>query len=325
MPHPSGLAFDPSRGVVHVASTRNPNQLVDLAPATGLLERLDVGTQSAEPLLESRPLIPMRTRTFPGCFYLHDLALVGGVLHGNSVGQNAVVKLADDGPEELAWWPRCVERRGKPVTAQNHIQLNSIAAGPDLARSYFSASADRLSTRRPGHRNFPVDGWGVVFDGTSREPVIRGLTRPHSARLHRGRLWVDNSGYGELGIGDVRTGSFDAVVRLPGWTRGLGFIGDIAFVGTSKVIPRFRGYAPGLDVARSVCGVHAVDTRSGQVLGSFVWPYGNQIFAIELVPSRFSAGFLSPVAGKRAGDAERVLLYAFQTISRSKRRTRRNP
>src|SRR5262249_22603656 len=156
------------------------------------------------------------------------------------------------------------------------------AAGPDLAGSYFSASTDVLSTRRPGHRHFPVDGRGVVFSGATREPVARGLTRPHSARLHGGRLWVDDSGYGPLRGGE--DGRFETVAQLPGWTRGLGFHDGVAFVGTSRVLPRFRQYAPGLDIDTSVCGLHAVDAGSGAVLGSITWPYGNQIFAVECLP-----------------------------------------
>ena len=35
---------------------------------------------------------------------------------------------------------------------------------------------------------------------------------------------------------------------LPGWTRGLWFHGSTAFVGASRVIPRFSNYAPGFDV-----------------------------------------------------------------------------
>ena len=37
LPHPSGLAVDRQRGIVHVASTRNPNQLYDLAPVAAYL------------------------------------------------------------------------------------------------------------------------------------------------------------------------------------------------------------------------------------------------------------------------------------------------
>ncbi|MCL4534607.1 MAG: TIGR03032 family protein [Bacteroidetes bacterium] len=310
LPHPSGLAVDAARGIVHIASTRNPNQVFDLAPAKGRLARLDVdGRLPKHPSFE-RPLVPVRSRFFPGCFYIHDLALVGGALHANSVGQNAVVRLYDDGSSERVWWPRCIEVDGEPVFGQNHIQLNSIAAGGDVASSYYSASTDRVSARRPGHKNFPVDARGVVFSGATREPVVRGLTRPHSARLHKGRIWVDNSGYGEVVI--VDGGGFTPVVRLPGWTRGLCFHADVAFVGTSRVIPRFRQYAPGLDVDHSVCGIHAVDTGSGRVLGSLVWPYGNQLFAIDTISSRLTRGFPFPVGAKRALEGEKKLFYAFK-------------
>src|SRR5208283_2075955 len=58
MPHPSGIAIDRSQRVVHVASTRNPNQIFDLMPLDGLLPRLDV----AEMSLRDKPLLPVRTR-----------------------------------------------------------------------------------------------------------------------------------------------------------------------------------------------------------------------------------------------------------------------
>ncbi len=307
LPHPSGLAVDRARGIVYLASTRIPNQVYDLVPATGYLPRLDV---QSEPLAE-RPLIPVRSRFFPGCLYLHDLALIKGALHASAVGQNAIVRLSEDGGYERVWWPRCIETDAGPLFGRNHIQLNSIAAGPDLKTSFFSASLDRLSARRPGHQHLPVDGRGVIFSGATREPVARGLTRPHSARLHNGRIWVANSGYGEVGI--VEDGGFATIARLPGWTRGLCFYGDIAFVGTSRVIPRFRQYAPGLDVDGSLCGVHAVDTHSGQVLGSLIWPFGNQVFALACVPSQVASGLPFAAGAKRATTREKKLFYMFTT------------
>jgi len=309
MPHPSGLAIDRARGVVHIASTRNPNQVYDLMPVTRLTARLDV---KIEPLRD-HPLVPVRSRFFPGCLYMHDLALIGGILHANAVGQNAIVRLSDDGTYKRVWWPRCIEVNGRPVFGQNHIQLNSIASGRSLATSYFSASTDRLSFRRPGHENFRVDKRGVIFSGRTREPVVRGLTRPHSARLHKGRIWIDNSGYGELGV--VEPDGFVPVARLPGWTRGLCFCEDIAFVGTSRVIPRFRQYAPGLNVDSSVCGVHAVDTGSGKVLGSLIFPYGHQIFSVESVPGQFTSGLPFRIGAKRALAREKKLFYACSVLS----------
>lgn len=306
LPHPSGMVADRERGRVHIASTRNPNQVFELAPATAALSRRD----APPPQLDARPLLPVGSRYYPGALYMHDLALIGGRLHANAVGENAVVRLGEDGAYERVWWPRAIERDGAPEFGRNHLQVNSIAAGADVEHSFFSASTDAISARRPGHANFPVDGRGVIFSGATREPIARGLTRPHSARVHGGEVWVDNSGYGELGA--IRNGRLEVVARLPGWTRGLAFCEDVAFVGTSRVIPRFRQYAPGLDIERSVCGVSAVDTRSGATLASLTWPTGNQIFAIDWLPRAATSGLAFTVERPRSRRT-RNLFYAFQT------------
>jgi uncharacterized protein (TIGR03032 family) len=288
LPHPSGMAFDAATGRLHVASTRNPNLLYVLAPAEAMASA-SAAANGADVLAARRPLVPLSVSVLPGRLYLHDLALIGGVLHGNAAGLNAIVRLTGAGGWEVAWWPRSIERYGRPDMSCNYLQLNSIAAGGALSSSFFSASTEKLSTRRPGHRNFPVDRRGVIFSGATREPVARGLTRPHSARLHEGALWVDDSGYGR--VVTIVDGEPVTVAELPGWTRGLTFAGDVVFVGTSRVIPRFARYAPGLDVERSICAVHALEVSSGEVLGSLCWPGGNQIFDIAVLPRDTSLGF----------------------------------
>ncbi len=305
IPHPSGIAVDRERGLVHVAATRNPNQVMAFAPVERALTRGDVPA----PELEARPLLPRTTRFLPGATYLHDLALVGGGLHGNAVGMNAVVDLSGDiDGMRPVWWPKSIDTDEGPDLTRNYLQLNSIAGGQDLASSYFTASVAAPSGRRPGHRNWAVDRRGVVLSGATREPVAGGLTRPHSARLRGAEVWIDDSGYGGLCV--LRGTTVETVTRLPGWTRGLCIAEDVAFVGTSRVIPRFRQYAPGLDVERSVCGIHAVDVTTGDVLGSLRWPYGNQIFAIDWLPATLSLGF--PSAGGRAKPEQlRRLFYAF--------------
>jgi uncharacterized protein (TIGR03032 family) len=303
LPHPSGLCAD--TGTIYVASTRNPNQVFDFAPVTGHLPRLDI-TQD-EP--DEKVLLPVRSRFFPGCFYMHDLALIGGELYANSVGSNSVMRLHPDSSAARVWWPECIDTPQGTAVGQNYIQLNSIAAGHDIASSYFSASADVITELRPGHPDYPVDKRGVIFSGATRQPIARGLTRPHSARLSGDQLWVDNSGYGEVGL--VADGRFNPVAALPGWTRGLALHDHIAFVGTSRVISRFRQYAPGLDVDSSLCGLHAVEKATGRVIGSLLWPFGNQIFAIELVSDHFTTGFPFRVGAQRATEREKNLFYTF--------------
>ena len=304
IPHPSGLAVDRKQQKVYLASTRNPNQVFAFQPLSSLLERKDV----AVPDNPGSHLMPSTSAYYPGSLYIHDLALIGGHLYTNAVGHNAVARLSDGNCFERVWWPKCIEVKGAPVFSRNHIQLNSIAAGRTLAQSFFSASSDRIGRYRPGHLKYPVDGRGVIFSGATREPVCTGLTRPHSARFRNKEIWVDNSGYGEVGV--VQDGRFQVVRRLPGWTRGLSIVGDVAFVGTSRIIPKFACYAPGLDTAASVCAIHAVCCKTGSLLGSLEWPYGNQIFAIDWIPANSTTGFIFEVP-LRKHKRETVLFYSY--------------
>jgi uncharacterized protein (TIGR03032 family) len=280
----------------------------DAVSGEPVLQRADAKT-SAHP---GSPLMPATCAYYPGSLYIHDLALVGGKLYANAVGHNAVVRLSDGNGFERVWWPKCIEVKGSPVFSRNHIQLNSIAAGRDLAHSFFSASSDKIGRLRPGHLRYPVDGRGVIFSGATREPICTGLTRPHSARvrgpLGNREIWVDNSGYGEVGL--IKDGRLQVVRRLPGWTRGLSIVGDVAFVGTSRIIPKYACYAPGLDASSSVCAIHAVSCKTGNLLGSLEWPYGNQIFALDWIPASVTTGFPFE-APFRKQKRETMLFYSY--------------
>ncbi|HEY6929988.1 MAG TPA: DUF4915 domain-containing protein, partial [Thermoanaerobaculia bacterium] len=128
LPHPSGLAVDRGRRSFRVASTRNPNQIYRFEAVADPADRSG-----------RRILLPVSSRVFPGSLYLHDLAIIGGKLYGNAVGQNAVVSLDERDGYRRVWWPRSIDSRSGPIIEKNHLQLNSIAAGATLGASYFSA------------------------------------------------------------------------------------------------------------------------------------------------------------------------------------------
>jgi uncharacterized protein (TIGR03032 family) len=123
-----------------------------------------------------------------------------------------------------------------------------------------------------------VDGWrdrrqdgGCVIDVASGEVVARGLSMPHSPRWHRERLWVLNSGTGEVGWIDVATGKFEAIAFCPGYLRGLAFFGDHAVVTLSK--PRHVTFH-GLELddrlkqrgAEPQCGLQVINLHTGAVV-----------------------------------------------------------
>ena len=294
-PHPSGLVVDRTNDLVHIACTRNPNQVLRLGLSNGWLDRSDRPSEPAE-----RGLVPHSTTFHPGCLYLHDLAIVDGRLLGTAVGMNTVVDL-QDGLARPVWWPASIGSRDGPLTDRNHIQLNSIAAGSTIAGSYFTASMAAPGPTRPGDPDWEVDRAGVIFDGMTREPLVGGLTRPHSVRNDRARLFVADSGYGDLCLVDA--GELTRIANLPGWTRGLCILDDLALVGTSRIIRRTAQYAPGIDVDRARCAIHLVDLEGGGIEGSLIWPEGDQIFGIDWIARERCRGFL---AGRPGLDAAAV-------------------
>ena len=110
---------------------------------------------------------------------------------------------------------------------------------------------------------------------------------PHSPRWHDGRLWVLESGNGGIGVIDERTGKYQEICRLPGFTRGLDFAGPYALIGLSQV--RETAVFSGIAIAEMpqderCCGVWAVDTRNGQIVGFVKFTDAVQeIFAIQLL------------------------------------------
>jgi uncharacterized protein (TIGR03032 family) len=159
------------------------------------------------------------------------------------------------------WMPPFVSR----LAPEDRRHLNGLALDQGRPR-YVTLIAP--SDVADGSRDRRADG-GMVMDVASNEVVLQGLSMPHSPRLHQGRLWLLNSGTGELGFVDAAAGAFRPVAFLPGYARGLAFFGSHAVVGLSRARENRTFQGLPLDQALSAkgaeprCGLMVVDTESG--------------------------------------------------------------
>jgi uncharacterized protein (TIGR03032 family) len=111
----------------------------------------------------------------------------------------------------------------------------------------------------------------MVIDIETGETVARGLSMPHSPRLHRERLWLVQSGTGEFGHVDISTGRFEPICFLQGYARGLAFVGEHAVIGVSR--PRqnrtFEGLVLNERLEREgvgpLCHVAIVNLHTGDI------------------------------------------------------------
>lgn len=285
--HPSGLAIN--HGNLYVASTRNPNQITEFSPTNDFLNRIEDRSNPTEKGI----LLPSRIKNYPGATYFHDLVFIGNQLYSTAVGLNTIIPIDFNSHflETPIWKPNLSKNQLLKLEQGNYLQINSIAAGKSINESFFSASASAPGKYRPGHRNYPVDKKGVIFSANG-DVIATGLTRPHSARIFNDKIWVNNSGYGEFGV--IEDGKFKVKISLPGWTRGLHFVENYAFVGTSRILPRYEHYAPGLDSKKSISAIFIIDMDKMEIVGRMNFPNGNQIFGIESMSKNITSGFFNP-------------------------------
>jgi uncharacterized protein (TIGR03032 family) len=173
---------------------------------------------------------------------------------------SCLAMLSESQSFETRWRPDFVTE----LVPEDRCHLNGFAmrsGKPGLATAF--AATDTAGGWRDGKR-----AGGVLIDVDSGEQIVGGLCMPHSPRLHKNAVWVLNSGAGELLTIDT-SGRAETVCRLPGYTRGLVFVGDCALVGLSKVRERhiFGEFPLAERSAELACGIAVVDLKSGQQVG----------------------------------------------------------
>jgi uncharacterized protein (TIGR03032 family) len=110
---------------------------------------------------------------------------------------------------------------------------------------------------------------------------------PHSPRWHGGRLWLLESGRGSLCTVDVTSGAVNTICELPGFTRGLAFLGDLAFVGLSQIreSSTFGDLPLTHRLRERQCGVWMVDLRTGEIAGFLRFEdLVQEIFDVAVLP-----------------------------------------
>lgn len=125
---------------------------------------------------------------------------------------------------------------------------------------------------------------GLLMDIESNEILLRGLSMPHSPRWYQGKLWVLESGEGSLAVVDLERRTWRAVAQVPGFTRGVDFVGPLAFIGLSQVRESavFSGIPLVERLSERTCGVWVVHIESGQTVGFLRFESGVQeIFAVQ--------------------------------------------
>ena len=255
-----------------------------------------------------RKFVPREGRVV-GRIDIHDIAVgdVDGAPRPIFVNTlfGCLATISDAASFRPLWRPKFLTA----LVPEDRCHLNGLAM--DGARPAFVSAVSR-SDVADGWRDRRHDG-GILVDVASSEIVASGLSMPHSPRLYDGRLWLLNSGTGELGVVDPVDGAFTPVCFCPGYARGLAFIGRHAVIGLSR--PR-RGQAfAGLTLDQRLtekdavarCGVLIVDIDSGTVVEWLRFEHTiDELYDVATLPGVRAAEAI----GFKSDDIEREITVA---------------
>ena len=259
-----------------------PNRIV-------LATREDVCFFGSAPLLardyqQDRPgrydaLYLPRATYHTGDLATHDVTLVGDDVYLVATRFSCVARLSREFNFEPVWKPSFISE----LAPEDRCHLNGLAMVQ--GRPKYATALGR--TNEPGGwRQRKKDG-GIVLDIQTDEIVADGLSMPHTPRWHDGRLWLLDSGRGRLLRLDPASGEQETICELPGYLRGLCFVGPWVVVGMCKI--REKHIFGGLPVQEKHkelrCGAAVVDTRTGEMVGMFEFTSGcEELYDICLLP-----------------------------------------
>lgn len=237
----------------------------------------------AHDYLESQPgrydaLYLPRASYHTGDINVHDLAFGDDGLWLVNTRFCCLSRLSDKFNFVPVWKPPFVSR----IVPEDRCHLNGLAM-VDGKPKYVTClgETDTVGGWRPGKAT-----GGCLVDVEFNHVMARGFAMPHSPRWHRGRLFMLNSGAGELVAIDPKNGKHEVVCALPAYLRGLGFVDDFALIGMCQI--REKHIFGGLPVqqrhAKLLCGVAIVDLRSGATVGMLEFTAGCQeLFEVQFL------------------------------------------
>lgn len=269
LPRPMGMAVTPTQ--FHVGCKQEICKYVNLPEVADKIEPVD----------DNDAVFIRRNVHTTGAIDIHEMAYGNEGLWFVNTRFSTLCTLQEDFSFVPRWKPEFISE----LLPEDRCHLNGLCMENGVPRYVTALGA---TDDQGGWRKNKKDG-GILIDLRDNRVVARGLSMPHSPRLYDGKLWLLESGHGRLGSVDVATGKYTTLCELEGFTRGLSFVGNIAFVGLSQIreSASFGGVplAEKLKEKERIAGVWAIDIRNGETVAFCRFTAGVQeIFAVEILP-----------------------------------------
>lgn len=231
-----------------------------------------------------------RAAYYTGPIDMHDLNFGKGKrLFGVNTLFSCISEIDDDFSFKPYWKPKFIDR----LVSEDRCHLNGMAMKDGLPKY---ATAFGQGNSYQSWRD-TVTETGVIFDVDTDEVIIEGLAMPHSPRIFNGELYTLLSATGELVKIDVAKGSYEVVVKLDGFVRGMDLHEDYLFIGLSKLRENSSTFAK-LDFKTSVneAGIVVVHLPTGSIAGKISYQLSlDEIYDVHVLAGKTRPNILNTI------------------------------
>ena len=221
---------------------------------------------------------------------IHDLNFgKEGKLYAVNTLFSCIISLDDDYSFTPYWKPWFVNS----IVSEDRCHLNGMAMQDGLPKyaSAFNTGNTTQSWRED------ITKTGVIIDVTTNEIVVDGLAMPHSPRIYNGELYCLLSATGELIKVDTEKGSYETVLKVRGFVRGMDLYKDYLFIGLSKLRKNSSTFAK-LDFADAAneAGIVIVHLPTASIAGKITYQTSlDEIYDVHVLADKLRPNILNTI------------------------------
>ena len=163
-----------------------------------------------------------------GAIDIHDLNFgTNGELYAINTLFSSIVKIDDNYNFTPYWTPPFIDK----IASEDRCHLNGMAmenGKPKYATAFNNGNSPQSWREK-------VTQSGIIMDVENNTIIAEGLAMPHTPRIFNGELYVLLSATGELVKVNTEDGTYEVIVQIDGFVRGMSFHKDYLFIGLSKL------------------------------------------------------------------------------------------
>jgi uncharacterized protein (TIGR03032 family) len=229
-----------------------------------------------------------RASYYTGNLDIHDLNFgTNKELYGVNTLFSSIVKIDDNYSFTPVWKPNFIDS----IVSEDRCHLNGMAMLNGKPK-YVTAFGQGNSFQ--SWRDTVITG-GIVIDVETDEIIIDGLAMPHTPRIFNGELYTLLSATGELIKINREKGTYEVVVKLDGFVRGMDLHKDYLFIGLSKLRKNSSTFAK-LNLQANEAAIMMVHLPTGSIAGKITYQTSlDEIYDVHILPGKTRPNIMNTI------------------------------